>query len=113
MGHIMMSSIHIYLYMYIHVSLSVHPQWGKRCREDREHQAAAEVSLCDESKLGSCSSIREDHQGGAGPRPEQVYRAINNFFLVNISYFAYVRTHKSLFPFGIFCVFAFKLAIFS
>lgn len=48
------------------------PQWGEWCWEDREYQAAAEVSLCDESKLSRHSSVREDHQGGASPHPEQV-----------------------------------------
>lgn len=75
--------------MYILVFLCDHSQWGEWCREDREHQAAAEVSLRDESKLSSCSPIREDHQGGAGPRPEQVYRAINIFFLY-IIYFLFL-----------------------
>lgn len=53
-------------------SVFLHAQWGKRCWEDREHQAAAKVSFSDESKLSRYSSFREDNQGGAGPRPEQV-----------------------------------------
>lgn len=47
-------------------------QRGERSGENREHQTAAEVSLSDESKLCRYPSLREDHQGGAGPRPEQV-----------------------------------------
>lgn len=48
------------------------PQWRKWCRKDREHQTAAEVSLSDESELSRNSLIRTNHQGGAGPGPEQV-----------------------------------------
>lgn len=58
--------------MYLLLSLPLCRQWGEWSREDGEHQAAAEVSLSDESKLSRHSSVREDHQGGAGSRPEQV-----------------------------------------
>lgn len=80
------------MYLLLLLSLFLCRQWGEWCREDREHQAAAEVSLSDESKLSRHSSVREDHQGGAGSRPEQVlfeprpHSRTNTCFLVPFTF---------------------------